>query len=69
MGRFRRETRADDNARTKRLLDGIETAYAVRTGNPAGGGPLTDFEEVVIEGAAPLHGTEYPPPGHNYPRR
>ncbi|GGS47903.1 hypothetical protein [Streptomyces violaceus] len=70
MGFFRRtENAADDQARTIRILDGIETAYAARTGDPVDGGPLNDFEEVVIEGAAPRAGDTYPPPGHGYPRR
>lgn len=70
MALFKRtETKADDDARTGRLLDGLETAYAVRTGDPVNGGPLTDFEETVIGAAAPEHGTPYPPPGHSYPRR
>jgi hypothetical protein len=67
---FRRsETTRDDHARTCRLLEGLETAYADRTGDPVDGGPLTEFEEVVLEGAAPLVGDTYPPAGHTYPRR
>lgn len=70
MGIFRRtETATDDQARTGRILDSLDHAYAARTGDPVDGGPLTDFEEVVIESAAPLQGTPYPPPGHGYPRR
>lgn len=65
----RRETKADDDARTTRLLDGLETAYAIRTGDPVDGGPLTQFEETVLEGAVPLPGDPYPPPGHSYPRK
>jgi hypothetical protein len=67
---FRRsETKADDDARTGRLLDGLETAYAIRTGDPVDGGPLTPFEEVVLEGAVPLPGDIYPPVGHTYPTK
>ncbi|MFD5223901.1 MULTISPECIES: hypothetical protein [Streptomyces] len=65
----RTEKQSDDHARTGRLLDGLETAYAVRTGDPVDGGPLTDFEEVVLEGAMPLPGDPYPPAGHTYPRK
>ncbi|MFJ4623045.1 hypothetical protein [Streptomyces sp. NPDC088812] len=70
MGIFRRrETAADDQARTGRLLDGVDTAYATRTGDPVDGGPLTAFEETVLGAAAPEPGATYPPPGHGYPRR
>lgn len=70
MALFKRtETQADDDARTGRLLDGLETAYAHRTGDPVDGGPLTAFEETVLSAAAPEYGTPYPPPGHSYPRR
>ena len=62
----RSETRADDNARTERLLDASDTAFAYE--------PVTelhqDFEAVVMEGlltdrAVPT----YPPAGHSYPRK
>lgn len=70
MGFLRRtETPTDDHARTGRILQGVEDAYAARTGDPVNGGPLTPFEEVVLEGAMPLPGDPYPPPGHTYPRR
>ncbi|MFJ8677715.1 hypothetical protein [Streptomyces sp. NPDC093589] len=66
---FRRTERAaDDAARTGRLLEGLESAYAARTGE-ASDLPLTDFEDVVIEGAMPLAGETYPPAGHTYPKR
>lgn len=67
--RRRTETDADDQARTSRLLQGVEDAYAARTGDPVDGGPLTEFEETVLGAAVPQHGTPYPPPGHTYPRR
>ncbi|MCX4581443.1 hypothetical protein OHB41_51790 [Streptomyces sp. NBC_01571] len=70
MSLFRRtEKAADDFARTGRLLEGLEAAYAARTGDPASDLPLTDFEDVVIEGAMPLPGETYPPAGHSFPRR
>ncbi|MFE9936343.1 hypothetical protein [Streptomyces hirsutus] len=70
MPLFRRtETAADDQARTSRLLDGVESAYAARTGDPVDGGLLTEFEETILGAAAPQDGTAYPPPGHSYPRR
>ncbi len=64
-----RETQADDDARTGRLLDGVDTAYAVRTGAPAGDDDLTDFEETVLFASAPDPSTPYPPAGHTYPRK
>ncbi|MBL3664495.1 hypothetical protein JL475_00345 [Streptomyces sp. M2CJ-2] len=70
MSLFRRtETASHDRARTLRLLGGVDAAYATRTGDPVDGGPLTEFEETVISAAVPQAGTEYPPPGHTYPRR
>ncbi|MER6147974.1 hypothetical protein [Streptomyces hirsutus] len=70
MGLFRRrETADDDQARTSRLLAGVESAYAARTGDPVDGGPLTEFEETVLGSAVPEAGTAYPPPGHSYPHR
>ncbi|MDJ0347285.1 hypothetical protein QMK19_39535 [Streptomyces sp. H10-C2] len=68
VGLFR-ESKKHDDARTYRLLDGLEAAYAARTGDPVDGGDLTPFEEVVLEGAAPLPGETYPPAGHTFPRR
>lgn len=65
----RRETPADDHARTTRILHAVETAYATRTGDPVNGGPLTDFENTILSAAVPTAGTPYPPPGHTYPRR
>ncbi|MBD9700674.1 hypothetical protein IHE56_00920 [Streptomyces sp. ID01-12c] len=64
-----RETPADDHARTTRILQSVETAYATRTGNPCGDAPLTDFEHTILTAATPTADTPYPPPGHDYPRR
>ncbi|MFE7113207.1 hypothetical protein ACFU98_44405 [Streptomyces sp. NPDC057575] len=64
-----RETANDDAARTSRLLQHLEDAYAARTGDPVDGGPLTPFEHVVLEGSMPLPGEAYPPAGHTYPRK
>ncbi|MHB9857641.1 hypothetical protein [Streptomyces sp. YIM S03343] len=70
MSLFRRsENPADDQARTSRLLQGVEDAYAARTGDPINGGDLDQFEETVLSAAAPQHDSPYPPPGHGYPRR
>lgn len=70
MGLFSRsESKKDDDARTSRILQGLEDAYAKRTGDPVDGGDLTRFEEVVLEAAAPRHGDQYPPAGHSYPKR
>ncbi|MET8478144.1 hypothetical protein ABZV68_13175 [Streptomyces clavifer] len=70
MGFFRRstETAVDDEQRTSRLLQGLETAYSRRTGELAGA-PLTEFEETVLTAAYAPPGTTYPPPGHSYPSR
>jgi hypothetical protein len=62
---FRRETPADDNNRTERLLDQADTAFGDAT--------ATAFETVVTTGlgtdkAAAAAGN-YPPAGHGYPRR
>ncbi|MGW6008653.1 hypothetical protein [Streptomyces sp. NPDC055210] len=65
----RRETQRDDQARTGRLLDGLEAAYLARTGDPVGEADLDDFENVIVAAAHPHHDTTYPPPGHGYPRR
>lgn len=65
----RSETHADDQARTGRLLDGLETAYAVRTGDPVDGGDLTQFEETVLFAVAGDPAQPYPPAGHTYPRK
>lgn len=70
MGIFRRtETPADDDARSDRLMDDVDTVYAARTGNGATGDDLDDFEETVLFAAIPDPGAPYPPPGHGYPRR
>lgn len=62
----RRETPADDNARTERLLDhadrafGMDDAYALNDG----------FEDVVMTGLGTDKAARpYPPTGHGYPRR
>ena len=66
---IRRETQRHDDKRTTRLLDGVDSAYAARTGDPVNGGELTDFEETVLHGVARDPATPYPPAGHGYPRR
>ena len=64
MGIFRRrETAADDQARTGRLLDGLDAAYDGQTGE------ITDFENVIIDATGAEFAAPYPPPGHGYPRR
>lgn len=65
----RRETKRDDDARTNRLLDHLETAYAVRTGDPVNGGTLTEFEETVMFAVGYDPGQPYPPAGHGYPKK
>ncbi|MBM7057165.1 hypothetical protein [Streptomyces durocortorensis] len=63
----RRETAADDAARTTLLLDGLEAAYeGRRQGLDL---PLTTFEEVVLDASVTLSGEAYPPAGHTYPRK
>lgn len=57
-----RETRNDDDTRTRRLLDAADTAFETEPGSA--------FEDVVMEGlmtdkAVPV----YPPHGHQFPRR
>lgn len=71
MGLFSRRTESatDDNARTGRLLQGLEDTYAARTGDPVNGGPLDAFEGVILSGSVPPPGATYPPDGHSYPRR
>ncbi len=64
--KFRRETPADDNARTVRLLDATDAAFEYE--------PVTelheDFESVVMEGLLTDRSVPvYPPAGHGYPRR
>lgn len=64
--RFRRETPADDQARTVRLLDHSDKAFEREPAD----GLAVEFEAVVMEGlltdrAVPT----YPPAGHGYPRK
>lgn len=57
----RRETPADDNQRTRELLDHADTAFA--TDDSA-------FSDVVMDGLMSDKATQpYPPTGHHYPRR
>jgi hypothetical protein len=61
-----RESPGDDNARTLRLLDATDTAFAHESATELGAA----FEQVVLEGlltdrAVPV----YPPVGHSYPRK
>lgn len=63
----RRETAADDAARTNLLLDGLEGAYEER--RQGLDLPLTQFEEVVLDASVSLSGEAYPPAGHTYPKR
>ncbi|MFJ8301739.1 hypothetical protein ACIQ9R_38380 [Streptomyces sp. NPDC094447] len=70
VGFFRRsESKKDDDARTYRLLDGLETAYAVRTGDPCGDEDLSAFEETVLFGVGYDPRETYPPAGHSYPKK
>jgi hypothetical protein len=62
----RHETRADDNARTERLLDQSDRAFAHDPADEV----AAAFEATVMEGlltdrAVPV----YPPAGHGFPRR
>ncbi|MGW5003788.1 hypothetical protein ACWEP8_39760 [Streptomyces hydrogenans] len=70
----RRETRTDDEARTRRLLDAADIAFDL--------GPVpdwdvfdeddwaADFEAVVMEGLlTDVEAAVYPPAGHTYPKR
>lgn len=66
--RFRRETPADDEARTVRLMDALDTMG--EAGDPEA--PLTPFEDVLLEGLGcgpDCTGSPYPPTGHTYPRK
>lgn len=65
----RRETSKDDRARTSRLLNGLEAAYAHRTSDPCGDADLDDFENVIVSATGAECHPPYPPPGHDYPRR
>ncbi|MFS8200495.1 hypothetical protein ACLVWQ_17635 (plasmid) [Streptomyces sp. CWNU-52B] len=69
MALRRRETQADDQARTGRLLDGLDAAYLTRTGDLMGDADLDDFETVIAAAVHPHDGVTYPPAGHGYPRR
>ncbi|MCY0922873.1 hypothetical protein OS965_32820 [Streptomyces sp. H27-G5] len=70
MSIFRRsESKQDDDARTTRLLDGLETAYEARTGDACSSIPLDDFEETVLFGVGYDQRNAYPPAGHTYPKR
>jgi hypothetical protein len=64
--RVRRETRADDQARTERLLDAADMAFGSEPVNEA----AADFEAVVMEGLLTDRSVPvYPPARHTYPRR
>ncbi|MGW0032105.1 hypothetical protein ACWDXD_20045 [Streptomyces sp. NPDC003314] len=70
MGLFRRsESKKHDDDRTGRLLDGLEKAFAARTGDPCADVELTEFEEVALFAVAGDPAQTYPPAGHTYPRR
>ncbi|NUP02085.1 MAG: hypothetical protein HOW59_29600 [Nonomuraea sp.] len=59
---LRRETSADDDRRTRDLLDRADHAF----GREEGGA----FEDVVMEGLmTDKASANYPPSGHGYPRR
>ncbi|MFJ6389097.1 hypothetical protein ACIQJT_15980 [Streptomyces sp. NPDC091972] len=60
------ESPGDDNARTLRLLDATDTAFAHESTTELG----TDFEQVVLEGLLTDRSVDvYPPAGHTYPRK
>ncbi|WP_037935838.1 hypothetical protein [Streptomyces sp. SPB78] len=63
----RREGSDETRARTLRLLDHLDVAYAVRTGG-AWDVEMTPFEDVLLEGLGDDL-TYRPPAGHSYPRR
>ena len=66
--RFRRETPADDDARTVRLMDALDQAGEAGDQDA----PLTPFEEVLLDGLGcgpDCTGSPYPPTGHTYPRK
>ncbi|MFF7308153.1 hypothetical protein [Streptomyces sp. NPDC008137] len=65
---FRRETRNDDKRRTHSLLDAVDRAFD----NDAGTAALEDdrsFESILLFGVAGDPAQQYPPAGHNYPKR
>jgi hypothetical protein len=64
----RRESVANDDARTGRLLNGVDSAYRARTGTDDGP-DLDEFEETVLHAVARDPSAPYPPDGHSYPRR
>lgn len=66
---FRRERPRDDFRRDLRLLDGIDDAFAARTGDPCADVDLTDFEETILFGVGRNPADPYPPAGHGYPRK
>jgi hypothetical protein len=63
---FRRENRDDDKRRTYALLDAVDAAFdddgLAKYHDP-------DFEEVILFGVAGDPTQQYPPAGHNYPKR
>ncbi|MFF4741299.1 hypothetical protein ACFY2W_36260 [Streptomyces sp. NPDC001262] len=66
---WRRESKRDDDRRTNLLLDALDHAYAVRTGDPCSDAGLTEFEETVLHGVGYDPARPYPPAGHRYPRK
>lgn len=66
MKRFVCESPGDDNARTERLLDAADLAFAYDPASEL----AADFEAVVMEGLLSDRAVAvYPPAGHTYPRR
>lgn len=66
---FRRETRDDDERRTRALLGALDRSTEMRPDPTA---ELSDFETVVLFGVAgdPAQPSrQYPPAGHTFPRR
>ena len=60
----RHETRVDDNARTERLLDAADVAFAYDPADEL----AADFEAVVMEGLLTDRSVPvYPPAAHTYP--
>ncbi|MFC9265618.1 hypothetical protein ACFT25_38065 [Streptomyces hydrogenans] len=65
----RRETPADDEARTRRLLDAAADAFDTEL-IPDRDAEVTDFECIVLEGLlTDVQVAVYPPVGHTYPKR